>query len=753
MWRQTGKYQRPATAPGGQGNDEREGLVTLEDIFNFKVQVNIHRKPDIAEMIEKQQHKEWVQDVGELLRGKRRGSLQLGNEADDIASQHYPLQQDGLDPSPDLNEDQCQRSKRYKVKFALGDDEEDEDKVPVPVNKLELDPANLKLTQSEYRRLSEQVGGSNGAEDKFRGVGFKRFYCNSYGENVPLVYRSQLAASLKAFKNKKWVPYQREDPRDAPYLRCRPVSYVVETAVEADGVVDCHKQPPKGCSRVPSPVKRRSFREAQLLFDNLPITKSLHADRQDDAMETDHMTLNAVRPASRFQKTQGLRARRRAQSAPLTISQSVQHMGETSTNAYDRLTPNVMYELGNETAKRSPPFYGEKSFQVLGVGGSKIKDMKDPDDTSGIDTSGRDSDISDDERIKEPDVDKSRKAPTMNLRPEHLDSVYEPDGRRDISKFDFDADNVDIPVYDFKYPLTGGFEKMDWRDLVETMIFREEGSDDKLDWRDMTKKRPTHKYEENMVDRLIEMERHQIDTEDWEEEKRERNQRNASQLTRQRNSVTNLTRGMSSVQRVQSAKARDRRCVMDCVQPACVGDCLTKRNAMDVCISCRQKDCDGQCANSLYESHSRSSGQLGNGEKPSLSQRPKSCNPCSRPNTAKYINANNVVLGRPKSGNATYSRGQASLRPKDLRPQTPISASLVGEFNKLGIDPNLPPPRPSTGKRRPRGRNAIIPGKTYFSQRRDSLTENGPSGRVRSAGQRRTVIKLKPTRIRPKTAV
>ncbi len=41
---------------------------------------------------------------------------------------------------------------------------------------------------------------------------FQRFYCNDQGENVPVVHRSQLAASLKAslqaFSDRRWLPYE-----------------------------------------------------------------------------------------------------------------------------------------------------------------------------------------------------------------------------------------------------------------------------------------------------------------------------------------------------------------------------------------------------------------------------------------------------------------------------------------------------------------------------------------------------------------
>lgn len=448
-----------------------------------------------------------------------------------------------------------------------------------------------------------------------------------------------------------------------------------------------------------------------------------------------------------------------------------------------------MYELSDGATPQ--PFYGEK-MQVLGVGGpidkSKLKKRKNADEDGdgesstdannsdnnsdsgvGVDTESgininfksenEGGEVKTEQEMPEEFKKKASKA-DINLRPEQLDALYIPEGKKDKRRFDFDAADVEIPPYEFEYLFSNGFEKMDWRDLVETLMSREEDTGKTINWRDMIKRRPRLPEEYPVIDRLMELQRYEIETEDWEEEKREKVKETNSQLTRQKNSMNNLSRGLPA--RVKSAGARrDRRCDKNCVQPACVGDCPEKRVPPDTCVRCRQKWCDGRCASSVYDSHSRkyqdsadyeSNNMSGNGSRHSITERPKSCNSCKRPSTAKLINANNIILGRPKSGNATFSRGQGSAKPRDLRSATPSTGSLSSELSKLGLSPS----RPGTAKAksRPRGRNAISPGKSYFSQRKNSITEHYMSERLRAIRKQwNTNVTPNATKLqRPKTA-
>ena len=217
-----------------------------------------------------------------------------------------------------------------------------------------------------------------------------------------------------------------------------------------------------------------------------------------------------------------------------------------------------------------------------------------------------------------------------------------------------------------------------------------------------------------MFDRLVDIERRQIETEEWED-KRFRGLRRRG------------PRASSAVLTTSTKEAREKKCCSLCLQPACVGDCPTKRNPLNCCDNCHQPLCTGSCKDTRYEQRMRlprdeSSAAL----PPRPLGGPRSCKSCHKKHTAKLINANNVVLGRPTSAFSTYTRGRHSAKPKtDLRPSSAANVSdcISKGIERLGIDPVRPPPPSSAKSRRPRSRGDIIPGKTYFSNLSRSLTD------------------------------
>ena len=262
-----------------------------------------------------------------------------------------------------------------------------------------------------------------------------------------------------------------------------------------------------------------------------------------------------------------------------------------------------------------------------------------------------------------------------------------------------------------------------------------------------------------IIDRIVELEKLQKQTLEFEKHRRDQ-----AKQAKERAQARSRLGGA----RIQCAKVwREKRCCVDCLQVCCVGDCNEHKKYSDtLCVQCDENHQEGPCNQVVYESRSR--GQL-DPEEDSMSKtpnglrsRPKSCNSCKRQTNAKLINANYLVLGRPKSGHATFARGQSSAKPRDLRPQvdSAISATLEEDFEKLGIDATQGKPTPKPPKDRPntacserqrhfKGRVGIVPGKSYFSQRRMSLTDRSGRQRMKSATQKR-----KPSfrKQRPKTA-
>ena len=211
-----------------------------------------------------------------------------------------------------------------------------------------------------------------------------------------------------------------------------------------------------------------------------------------------------------------------------------------------------------------------------------------------------------------------------------------------------------------------------------------------------------------ILDRLVDLERLQIETEEWE-------QRRLSQVNKKSKRAATAKSG-----------TRDKRCCNKCLQPACVGDCPEKNVQSTVCEMCRQTFCvSSQCKETKYEQRMRLPRDEERAQTPKP-QLPRACKSCQAKTNAKLINANNIILGRPKSGNVTFSRGQSAPKPRDLRPTNDNSTNqdIIRDFEKLGLAPTQPNRQNSAARiQRPRSRNGMLPGKSFHSQRRDSLTE------------------------------
>ena len=359
------------------------------------------------------------------------------------------------------------------------------------------------------------------------------------------------------------------------------------------------------------------------------------------------------------------------------------------------------------------------------------------DDVSDENNDDEDDDSSDSENGGfEPSLDDIRRQmphpqSLFRLRPEKLDAIYVPEDKRDMRRFDFDAENVDLPPYNFKRPLPDQLAKVNLR------LCAREGSD----WRDfLTTAAPADATLRAMMDRLVELEKCQIVTEEWEAKKLRGQARRQEKQALNGGNGTGGARGGGGG---STWRARDKRCCGLCLQAACVGDCPEKRQVAGRCEHCHQPLCTGACQDSRYEQRmrtARSSENLSFEEKP-LPPPPRSpsrgCYSCLRRHNAKVINANNLVLGRPKSSLATFARGKSSSRPRDLRPASAanMSSVLLKDFERLGIEPQQPAPPSKAPPSRLRSRNGLLPGKSSRSNRKNSISDSGGRRRKNRHGR------------------
>lgn len=377
----------------------------------------------------------------------------------------------------------------------------------------------------------------------------------------------------------------------------------------------------------------------------------------------------------------------------------------------------------------SPSSAKRDTDSTSGIGTDKDSDGEEDEDDDG----DRDSNDSDDERIPEPKLEDIRMAdlPKLNLRPEQLDAIYIPDERHDRRRYDFDANKCEKIPFEFEDALSPNLMALD---LTQISIC------DK-NWRSFAKGPAKDEAEEKIVDRLLQLEKLQRKTKDIENMRRDR-LRSAHIRAKSRIGVT---------LRQQSAKPGERKCCSDCLQVACVGDCPGKRNALQRlgssnCLICAEKSCNGKCCESAYDARSRQTRTVEEEPRKGFKSRPKSCASCTGKNPAKVNNANNIILGRPKSSYSTFSSSQNGVKPaKDLRAKSgTVNPSMEEEFERLGID-NQPENQGAAGdrsgsgttRRKLRGRASQLPGKSFFSQRRHSLTDIAKEMRVKSANKKR----------------
>lgn len=353
--------------------------------------------------------------------------------------------------------------------------------------------------------------------------------------------------------------------------------------------------------------------------------------------------------------------------SPAILSQMVDSRSMTPTSQMvDSFSMTPKSEIFDPRSMTSSSFDNRVRFR------NHVHQTFPPDATSSGDESDRgnrdmfdDTDsLSDLERGREPSLDPHRKVPELNLRPENLDDVYIPVNKRDMRRFDFDAEKTEVPEYPFKNPVPFPLDKISFRYYALQNI----------DWRLAHSASVLNDFELCLfLDRLVDMEKRQASTIKWEERRYKRFKK----------------RKVSS----GAGKSRDKRCCNPCLQPACVGDCPVKKAPQDCCEKCRQSLCPGNCTETKYEQRMRQ--QQEEPVVPASTSTPtiKSCKTCQIQNPAKNINSQHISLGRPKSALTTFSRAKASSKPKSTRPSSaePDLASKRSSKKKLDLRTTLSP--------------------------------------------------------------
>ncbi|GFO24089.1 hypothetical protein PoB_005059400 [Plakobranchus ocellatus] len=575
-------------------------------------------------------------------------------------------------------------------------------------------------------------------------------------------YHAHLHSSLQAFRARKWRPLTPDQVPQPVVTRCRPFSLRPRSSLGLRATEissrPCTPAPPshpsqrRPCSASDLLLQKRSDTPlvnhgpfdmlsprvlAHLVTDPRPLTPlSTYGDVIDDGMSR--------------------RKKKKAKGNTMDKDGNVVHDGKRVKDAETETDPS--HVDGNEGGKK----------HANGIARGELENDTDDDDSSSSEDDDDDDDndsISELERGKEPPVDKNRRAPDLHLRPERLDHIYTPENKRDYAKrFDFDASKCEIPAYEFESPVGPPYNKINFR------LHAREGTD----WRHTNYAIGADVPSDlvAMFDRLLEMEKRQIETEEWEDKRMKQVATAAAVAAARRRAASRrlasgkpIWRGAGAVNTTynnsfsggwdinsncnssSSNVINSKRCCHSCLQQACVGDCPEKRmaasHATAVCSKCHQTLCTGTCSETQYDQRMRQPrGEVDAPENVSHAKYPghKNCKSCQRRHNAKFINANNLVLGRPSSAFATFSRGKGSAKPKDLRPKSALDLSdgLSKGIEKLGIDPLQPIPPTSEKPPRPHSRAGLIPGKTYHSNLSRSLTELS-SKRRRSAKAKKKV--------------
>ncbi|XP_005091749.2 putative uncharacterized protein DDB_G0291812 [Aplysia californica] len=598
---------------------------------------------------------------------------------------------------------------------------------------------NSDLLNADIRRLQGQVlDAQSNVKTQFRTENLQKLYhlnaatplststTSLLPDGVPVPrdpdsqpYHEHLSSSLQAFRARKWRPLTPDQVPGTTVTRCRPISGRPSSSRDPNLSLAIPLRPSS------EPTVYRDGRQTggySYLYQRRPDTPRVNPGNfdtlsprilshlvTDPRPRTPNSSYGDVIETTRRPR----KSKRRGQRANVASKADLQE--EVDGDVEDVSHLNGEGKLVDEDGEDKD-------------GHDDNNNDDDDDDVDSESDSDSDSDndsISELEKGNEPPVDSNRTIPDLHLRPERLDHVYTPENKRDMRRFDFDAEKVDIPAYEFECPIPAPFTRINFR------FHARENSD----WRyHQSNLGPADPELSAMFDRLVDISRRVIETEEWEEKR----MRSLRKRPASRAASANRAHASSAATSAMVYSRDNKRCCSSCLQAACVGDCPDKRVKPNCCENCRQPLCTDTCDETKYEQRMRQprdDASSGNASRPPLPSGPRSCRPCQRRHTAKLINANNVVLGRPNSAFSTYSRGKSSAKPKtDLRPTSAFNLSecIYKGIEKLGIDAVRPTPPSSAKPGRPRGRGDMMPGKTCFSNLSRSLTDLSPKRKRRT---------------------
>ncbi|CAF4637867.1 unnamed protein product [Rotaria sp. Silwood1] len=327
--------------------------------------------------------------------------------------------------------------------------------------------------------------------------------------------------------------------------------------------------------------------------------------------------------------------------------------------------------------------------------------------------------------------------------------------QKDIDQYTFDlTPNSSTPMYDYKNPFT---EEYDEAIALQSQLQTNTGYNEwniKDFYRDVKTKFEQGTNTKAVFEKCIKLARLQANTIKWEQRRRQNlNTYNRLMKTTSLDaSTSNFTGSISSKMNTTEKEIRE----------------LNELKRDLRCNECKRVTCLGNCAPGqdyhLYKrivstipSQSSPTRQplIPNGSNTRDQHRCKhGCTTCSTSNcrsTADIINANAIITSlnnnnnnnnnntnynRLRSSKATYSYGQKSQRPTiDLRPRSmhQVTREMKIKFEQANLSPVVVVPLFEdesqsilTRRSQKRSPNGLLPGKSFRSQRRDSLTMISP---------------------------
>ncbi|XP_067933514.1 uncharacterized protein [Watersipora subatra] len=543
------------------------------------------------------------------------------------------------------------------------------------------------LTKTEFRRLTEQLRDVNwNLSNRFKGIGFNRFKGQTgLDSGSACLYRSQLALSNKAFNDEQqmWRPYTETRSYEPVYTRCRPVSHQVQERERRPRVaVTSSRNRPKS-----TPISNTRTGNNVSWGDYDMLTADIvQSFQQDDDLKGKFGEKILIIGKDR-------KGERKVEFTTGGSADDKHGKSESSTSGVASLDSEDVAESLSESEPDD-----QRASQAADIAPELLDEGR---------QSLEDDDRSDDETIPEPNTPLNPRkinVPGMewHMRPERLDSRAIVEGKRDRHRYDFDASYIRQPKYEFSNVFSPALMSLDLRALAEREASLE-------------MKPKVDKIEAKIMMRCFELEKLQLATEKVEDSRFSK----TKQYIRQRSASSALSK-----LRAQSAKSTrsSSKCAQECTQVICVGDCPEKSMP---CSTCNKKSCNGICVPVSYSLHTRLPEESLTETKYRL-PRPKSCSSCSKPsNPAKKINQQHTQMGRPKSSHSTYAHAKKSHRQVlDLRGSTQqLDVNQIPYDEKIHNRPQTSPSRLKSAKTR-KGRDSVAPHKSYYSQRRMSLTAN-----------------------------